>query len=50
MSSTRWYRALLRLLPVDFRSDYGDEMERTFRDERRDAAGPCWSRAATSPT
>ncbi len=39
MSSTRWYRALLRLLPVDFRSDYGDEMERTFRDERRDAPG-----------
>src|SRR6187551_1081399 len=39
MSDARWYRALLRLLPADFRSDYGDEMERTFHDERRDAPG-----------
>ena len=26
----RWFRALLRLLPVDFRSDYGEELEHTF--------------------
>ena len=30
----RIVRALLRLLPLDFRSDYGREMERVFREER----------------
>jgi putative ABC transport system permease protein len=39
MSDTRWYRALLRLLPLDFRSEYGAEMERTFHDQQREASG-----------
>ena len=39
VTSDRWYRRLLRLLPFDFRADYGDEMARVFRDQRRDAAG-----------
>ena len=30
---TRLYRALLRLLPAEFRADYGREMEATFRAE-----------------
>src|SRR5579871_5727212 len=30
----RLYRALLRLLPFDFRSEFGDDMEETFRDQR----------------
>jgi putative ABC transport system permease protein len=34
----RWYRRLLRILPLDFRSDYGREMEQVFRDQQRDAA------------
>ena len=40
MTGDRWFHRLLRLLPFDFRADYGEEMERTFRDERREAAGP----------
>jgi hypothetical protein len=36
----RVFRALLRLLPAEFRADYGREMESQFRAERRDAAGP----------
>jgi putative ABC transport system permease protein len=39
MTGDRWFRRLLRLLPFDFRADYGDEIERAFRDERRDATG-----------
>jgi len=35
--TTRYYRALLRLLPFDFRSDYGPEMESVFREQRREA-------------
>ena len=35
-----FFRALLRLLPAEFRGDYGREMETAFRDERRDAARP----------
>jgi hypothetical protein len=34
---TRYYRALLRLLPFDFRSDYGPEMESVFREQRKEA-------------
>jgi putative ABC transport system permease protein len=34
----RWYRRLLRILPLDFRSDYGREMEQVFRDQQREAA------------
>ena len=39
MTSERWFRRLLRLLPFDFRADYGDEMARTFRDQQSDASG-----------
>jgi hypothetical protein len=39
MTSERWFRRLLRLLPFDFRADYGDEMARTFRAQLGDAAG-----------
>jgi putative ABC transport system permease protein len=39
MKPDRWYRALLRLLPLDFRADYGDEMARAFREQRHDAGG-----------
>jgi putative ABC transport system permease protein len=38
VSAQRWYRRLLRILPLDFRSDYGREMEQVFRDQHRDAA------------
>ena len=31
--SARLYRALLRLLPFDFRSDFGPEMEAVFREQ-----------------
>jgi putative ABC transport system permease protein len=55
MSADRWFRRLLRILPVDFRADYGREMERTFRDQRREAAagGPArvlalWARSIAS--
>lgn len=34
------FRALLRLLPAEFRGDYGREMEAAFRDERREARRP----------
>ncbi|HEX4595716.1 MAG TPA: ABC transporter permease [Bryobacteraceae bacterium] len=30
----RLYGALLRLFPFDFRSDFGDDMEQTFREQR----------------
>jgi len=35
--ATRYYRALLRLLPFDFRSDYGPEMESVFQEQRLEA-------------
>jgi len=35
--ATRMYRALLRLLPFDFRSDYGPEMEAVFHEQRKEA-------------
>ena len=34
---TRFYRALLRLLPFDFRSDFGSEMETVFREQNEEA-------------
>jgi putative ABC transport system permease protein len=33
----RFYSSLLRILPFDFRSEFGDDMEETFREQR--AAG-----------
>jgi putative ABC transport system permease protein len=39
MTSERWFRRLLRLLPFDFRADYGDEMTRVFHAERSAAVG-----------
>jgi putative ABC transport system permease protein len=38
VSAQRWFRRLLRILPLDFRSDYGREMEQVFRDQQREAA------------
>src|SRR5437867_3492191 len=35
--SSRLYRALLRLLPGDFRSDFGSEMEDVFHRQEADA-------------
>lgn len=37
MSGRRFFRLLLRLLPFDFRADYGREIERTFHDQRLEA-------------
>ena len=37
MSGRRLFRWLLRLLPFDFRADYGREIERSFLDQQRDA-------------
>ena len=36
--STRRYRLLLRLLPADFRGDFGPEMEQVFAEQHADAA------------
>jgi predicted permease len=35
--ATRVYRALLRLLPFDFRSDFGPEMETVFQEQHKEA-------------
>jgi putative ABC transport system permease protein len=35
--TTRLYRMLLRLLPFDFRSDFGPEMEQVFAEQRAEA-------------
>jgi putative ABC transport system permease protein len=35
----RIFRTLLKLLPAEFRGDYGREIEATFRAERREASG-----------
>jgi putative ABC transport system permease protein len=35
-----FFRNLLRLLPAEFRGDYGREIETAFRDERREATRP----------
>ena len=40
MTGRRLFRALLRLLPFDFRTDYGQELQRSFAEQQRDAAGP----------
>jgi len=32
MSGDRWFHRLLRILPGDFRSDYGGEIEQVFRE------------------
>jgi putative ABC transport system permease protein len=32
--SDRFFRRLLRLFPAEFRSDFGDDMARTFEDQR----------------
>jgi predicted permease len=37
--SSRLYRALLRLLPFDFRREYGEEMAGVFDEQHRDAQG-----------
>ena len=34
----RFFRRLLRLFPAEFRSDFGDDMTRTFEDQRDDVA------------
>ena len=34
---SRFYRALLRLLPFDFRSEHGRDMEQVFHAGRREA-------------
>jgi putative ABC transport system permease protein len=36
----RVFKALMRMLPAEFRGDYEREMSATFRAERRDARGP----------
>ncbi len=36
-AAERVFRSLLKLLPFDFRSDYGRELEQVFREQRRDA-------------
>src|ERR1700675_3086159 len=36
--TTRLYRLLLRLLPAEFRGDYGPEMEQVFAEQRAEAA------------
>jgi predicted permease len=38
VNSERWFRRLLRLLPLDFRADYGRDMEQVFHAQRREAA------------
>ena len=40
MTGGRIFRALLRLLPFDFRADYGQELQRSFAEQQRDADGP----------
>src|SRR4051812_41177996 len=35
----RFYAGLLRLLPFDFRSEFGGEMEEVFREQRAETAG-----------
>jgi putative ABC transport system permease protein len=35
--ATRFYRALLRLLPFDFRGDFGPDMETVFHEQHKEA-------------
>ena len=44
MSERQLFRRLLRLLPFDFRADYGRDMEQVFREQHREAGGR-WARA-----
>jgi putative ABC transport system permease protein len=50
MTGARAFRWLLRLLPFDFRADYGREMEQVFRQQQADASherggrGRVWAR------
>ena len=44
MSDRQLFRRLLRLLPFDFRADYGRDMEQVFHEQHRDAGGR-WARA-----
>jgi putative ABC transport system permease protein len=37
-TTTRLFRMLLRLLPAEFRGDYGSEMEQVFAEQRAEAA------------
>jgi putative ABC transport system permease protein len=37
--SKKMFRALMRLLPQDFRADFGGEMEHVFENQRREAQG-----------
>jgi hypothetical protein len=39
-AAERFYRALLFCYPADFRSEYGAEMQQTFRDRWRDERNP----------
>ena len=39
MSERQLFRRLLRLLPFDFRADYGRDMEQVFREQHREAGG-----------
>jgi hypothetical protein len=34
----RFFRRLLRLFPAEFRGDFGDDMARTFQEQREDVA------------
>ena len=36
-STTRRFRMLLRLLPAEFRGDYGPEMEQVFAEQQAEA-------------
>jgi putative ABC transport system permease protein len=38
MTGDRWYRRLLRVLPLDMRADYGRDMEQAFRAQRDEAS------------
>ena len=50
MSASRFFRALLRLLPLDFRTDYAKDIEQAYREQCREArregriseARVCW--------
>src|SRR5258708_37159334 len=44
----RMFRALLGLLPADFRGDFGDDMTATFTNQRREVLARGSARAALS--
>ncbi len=47
--ATKRYRMLLRLLPAEFRGDFGPEMEQVFVEQREEAAreGGKWASGAS---